>query len=286
MPWVLYQMWLFVAPGLYKHERRAVAGFIISSMILFLCGIAFGYFIMLAAHAGFPDRLCRGPGEAADQHQRIFRADSDHSGGTGRDIRAAGADFHSVAVRHRDAEVSAEEFSLCDADYHRCRCDRDAHAGRNHHAGVHGADDRAVFDWRDGVVLCGAEKRVAGYSRRGGRNNVSNSQESKFWFAAAAVVTFRRSCVRAIERASVRLLQRTADACGACSESSPALPQASSRSRPRRPIRPADSMAPRRTNTSRSWSASGRAPGSDGCTVRRNTSWRNLKAYGCAGGRR
>jgi sec-independent protein translocase protein TatC len=47
MPWVLYQVWLFVAPGLYKHERRAVVSFIVSSMILFLCGIAFGYFVML-----------------------------------------------------------------------------------------------------------------------------------------------------------------------------------------------------------------------------------------------
>jgi len=47
MPWVLYQIWLFVAPGLYKHERRAVASFIGASMILFLCGIAFGYFVML-----------------------------------------------------------------------------------------------------------------------------------------------------------------------------------------------------------------------------------------------
>lgn len=47
MPWVLYQIWLFVAPGLYKHERRATAGFIISSTLLFLCGIAFAYFILL-----------------------------------------------------------------------------------------------------------------------------------------------------------------------------------------------------------------------------------------------
>jgi sec-independent protein translocase protein TatC len=47
MPWVLYQIWLFVAPGLYKHERSAVTSFIISAMLLFLCGIAFGYFIML-----------------------------------------------------------------------------------------------------------------------------------------------------------------------------------------------------------------------------------------------
>src|ERR1700690_127425 len=47
MPCVLYQVWLFVAPGLYKHERRAAAGFVVSSMLLFLSGIAFGYFILL-----------------------------------------------------------------------------------------------------------------------------------------------------------------------------------------------------------------------------------------------
>jgi sec-independent protein translocase protein TatC len=47
MPWVLYQIWLFVAPGLYKHERRAAASFIVSAMCLFLCGIAFGYYVML-----------------------------------------------------------------------------------------------------------------------------------------------------------------------------------------------------------------------------------------------
>jgi sec-independent protein translocase protein TatC len=47
MPVVLYQVWQFVAPGLYRHERRAVTGFIFSSTFLFLSGIAFGYFIML-----------------------------------------------------------------------------------------------------------------------------------------------------------------------------------------------------------------------------------------------
>jgi sec-independent protein translocase protein TatC len=47
MPWVLYQIWLFVAPGLYKHERRATATFIVSAMLLFICGIAVGYFGLL-----------------------------------------------------------------------------------------------------------------------------------------------------------------------------------------------------------------------------------------------
>jgi sec-independent protein translocase protein TatC len=53
MPWVLYQIWQFVAPGLYKHERSAVAGFIIPSTFLFLAGIAFGYFIVLPTMLGF-----------------------------------------------------------------------------------------------------------------------------------------------------------------------------------------------------------------------------------------
>lgn len=47
MPWVLYQVWLFVAPGLYKHERKAVTSFIFFGTLLFLCGAAFAYFIML-----------------------------------------------------------------------------------------------------------------------------------------------------------------------------------------------------------------------------------------------
>jgi sec-independent protein translocase protein TatC len=46
-PVVLYQVWLFIAPGLYKHERRAASAFILSSASLFLAGIAFCYFILL-----------------------------------------------------------------------------------------------------------------------------------------------------------------------------------------------------------------------------------------------
>ena len=46
-PVVLYQVWLFIAPGLYKHERKAVTAFIFFSLILFLAGISFGYFVML-----------------------------------------------------------------------------------------------------------------------------------------------------------------------------------------------------------------------------------------------
>ena len=46
-PVVLYQLWLFVAPALYRHERSAISGFLFSTVFLFLSGIAFGYYITL-----------------------------------------------------------------------------------------------------------------------------------------------------------------------------------------------------------------------------------------------
>ena len=53
LPFVLYQVWLFVAPGLYRHERSAVAWFIGSAMFLFLSGTAFAYYLMLPATLKF-----------------------------------------------------------------------------------------------------------------------------------------------------------------------------------------------------------------------------------------
>ena len=46
MPYVLAQVWAFVAPGLYKHERRFALPMLVSSIVLFYAGIAFAYFIV------------------------------------------------------------------------------------------------------------------------------------------------------------------------------------------------------------------------------------------------
>lgn len=46
LPWVLYQAWAFVAPGLYMHEKRLVAPLIISSSALFVLGVAFCYYFV------------------------------------------------------------------------------------------------------------------------------------------------------------------------------------------------------------------------------------------------
>jgi sec-independent protein translocase protein TatC len=46
-PWVLYQVWAFVAPGLYMTERRWAARITVITSICFLAGVAFGYFLLI-----------------------------------------------------------------------------------------------------------------------------------------------------------------------------------------------------------------------------------------------
>ena len=46
MPVILYQVWAFIAPGLYRHERRFALPLFVSSVILFYCGSAFAYYVV------------------------------------------------------------------------------------------------------------------------------------------------------------------------------------------------------------------------------------------------
>ena len=46
LPWVFYQVWAFIAPGLYAHEKRLVLPLVISSSVLFMSGVAFCYFLV------------------------------------------------------------------------------------------------------------------------------------------------------------------------------------------------------------------------------------------------
>jgi sec-independent protein translocase protein TatC len=46
LPWVFYQLWAFIAPGLYAHEKRLVLPLVISSSVLFILGVAFCYFLV------------------------------------------------------------------------------------------------------------------------------------------------------------------------------------------------------------------------------------------------
>ena len=53
LPYVLYQMWAFVAPGLYHHEKRLALPVIFSSVVFFALGMAFAYFIVFPIAFGF-----------------------------------------------------------------------------------------------------------------------------------------------------------------------------------------------------------------------------------------
>jgi len=53
IPYLLHQMWSFIAPGLYRHEKRMATPLLVSSVILFYCGIAFAYFVIFPILFGF-----------------------------------------------------------------------------------------------------------------------------------------------------------------------------------------------------------------------------------------
>jgi len=53
MPVLLFQAWAFVAPGLYKHERRLVMPLMASSIVLFYSGVAFAYYVVFPLMFGF-----------------------------------------------------------------------------------------------------------------------------------------------------------------------------------------------------------------------------------------
>jgi sec-independent protein translocase protein TatC len=53
IPYVLYQVWAFIAPGLYRHERRLVVPLLVASTFLFYGGIAFAYFVVFPLLFGF-----------------------------------------------------------------------------------------------------------------------------------------------------------------------------------------------------------------------------------------
>jgi len=46
LPYVLYQVWAFVAPGLYVHEKRLVLPLVVASSVLFIVGMSFAYFLV------------------------------------------------------------------------------------------------------------------------------------------------------------------------------------------------------------------------------------------------
>jgi sec-independent protein translocase protein TatC len=74
-PWIIYQIWLFVAAGLYQKERRIIYRYITPSALLFLLGIAFFYFLVLPLtlnfFIGFTDHTAIKPPQATWLEQQL-----------------------------------------------------------------------------------------------------------------------------------------------------------------------------------------------------------------------
>lgn len=53
MPYILHQLWSFIAPGLYNNEKRVAAPLLVSSIILFYAGVAFAFYVVFPLVFGF-----------------------------------------------------------------------------------------------------------------------------------------------------------------------------------------------------------------------------------------
>jgi sec-independent protein translocase protein TatC len=53
LPWMIYQCWAFIAPGLYAHEKRLIRPLLAAAVALFFVGMAFAYFVVFPVVFGF-----------------------------------------------------------------------------------------------------------------------------------------------------------------------------------------------------------------------------------------
>lgn len=72
LPVVLYQVWAFVAPGLYSHEKRLVLPLVISSTLLFVAGVAFCYFLVIPGMSQFIQAFAPASITAAPDIEQYF----------------------------------------------------------------------------------------------------------------------------------------------------------------------------------------------------------------------
>ena len=72
LPVVLYQVWAFVAPGLYSHEKKLVLPLVISSTLLFIIGVAFCYFIVIPGMSKFIQNFAPATITAAPDIEQYF----------------------------------------------------------------------------------------------------------------------------------------------------------------------------------------------------------------------
>ena len=72
LPYVLWQVWSFVAPGLYTHEKRLILPLVVSSTLLFFVGVAFCYFLVIPGMSKFIQAFAPSAITAAPDIEQYF----------------------------------------------------------------------------------------------------------------------------------------------------------------------------------------------------------------------
>ncbi len=72
LPYVLYQVWAFVAPGLYSHEKKTVLPLVVSSTVLFIAGVAFCYYLVIPGMSKFIQAFAPSAITAAPDIEQYF----------------------------------------------------------------------------------------------------------------------------------------------------------------------------------------------------------------------
>ena len=118
-PVIAAQIWIFVAPGLYRHEKRAFLPFLMWTPVMFIMGAAFVYYVMLPFSIKFfgsyqvPTTRRRDGHPAAGQGQRLSRFRDDPDVRLRPDLPVAGAAVAAGQGRHRHRQGAARHAPLC-----------------------------------------------------------------------------------------------------------------------------------------------------------------------------
>ena len=110
-PFVLYQVWMFISPGLYRNEKRYVVPFMVSTIALFTAGGYFGYKVVYPQALGFLIHFGRQfqPMITIGEYTSLFL---EHHPGHGPDLRDADSHFLSGADGHCHRQLHVEKFPL------------------------------------------------------------------------------------------------------------------------------------------------------------------------------
>ena len=145
-PWIFYQIWSFISPGLYKREKRWAVPFILATAGLFITGGLFAYFVAfrygLVFLLGIGLDVNVSPFVSIDTYFDLF---VNVTLGVGLVFEMPVIIFFLTLLRVASPRFLLQPFALRHSRHHYHRRYRDAYARRVQHDAVHHSHDRAVL---------------------------------------------------------------------------------------------------------------------------------------------